>query len=63
VLNDFSTKEHATMYGSLFYIMITVFRFILSMVGGSPSLKIQYLSMLGIFNGFIGLFFIFNVQP
>ena len=47
------------MYVFLYYLAITIFRFILAMVNGSPSKKIQYLTLLGVFNGIIGITLIF----
>ena len=63
VLYNFSTKEHATVYTSIYWISITSFRFVLALVEGSPSTKIRNLGLFGILTTFIGYFLIFHVNP
>jgi fucose permease len=39
VLQNFSNKEHATMYSSMYWISITISRFVLASVKGSDAKK------------------------
>lgn len=62
VLNHFSSKEHATLYSSLYWVSITIFRFVFAFVPGSPSKKIQYLGLIGVVNSVSGYYIIFYVN-
>lgn len=62
VLHDLSTKERANLYGSIFWISVTGFRFLFSNVKGSPTTKIKYLGGISIVSTFVCHFFIFNIH-
>ena len=62
VLYNFSTKEHAIVYSSVYWISVTFFRFALAGVSGSPSKKIRNLSIVGIVTTFLSFFLIFHVN-
>lgn len=62
VMWGFSTKEHAIFYSSVYWISLTLFRFVLALVPGPPSAKLRNLGIIGIFTSFIGVFLIFHVH-
>ena len=63
VLEGFSTKEHATMYSSLYWVSITFFRFAFAFVPGKPSLKIYILLGAATFQTFLSTILIYHVSP
>ena len=58
----FSTKEEATIYGTIFWTAITVFRSIPSSTLRSTSQKLKLLCLLAVFGTVIGLLFIHNID-
>ena len=62
VLYDFSTKEHATFYSSLYWVSITAFKFIMTLVQGTASKKIRYLAYIGIVSTAVSYLLIFHVD-
>ena len=63
VLQGFSSKEHATLYSSVYWISITFFRFCLAFVHGRASTKINVLFAIAILQSFLSLFIIYRVDP
>ena len=62
VLQGFSSKQHATLYSSVYWISITFFRFCLAFVHGKASKKINVLFMVAILQTFLSLFIIYRVD-
>lgn len=46
VMNHYASKEHATLYGSVYWMAVTCFRFIFSFVEGRASTKLLFLFAL-----------------
>lgn len=62
VLNNFSTKEHAIFYSGVYWVSITVFRFVLTLLRGRASVKVRYFGIMGIGIGLVCLFLIYHVD-
>jgi fucose permease len=50
------------MYSSVYWVSITISRFVLASVKGSDSQKMQILAVIGIINSIVSYFLIFNVS-
>ena len=55
VMNGYSTKEHATMYSSLYWIAVTAFRFIFPLIKGKASTKLLALYFLATVSSLVSL--------
>ena len=62
VLEGFSTKGHATVYSSAYWISITFFRLVLAFVHGKASKKVTILLTVAVIQTFISLGTIFHVN-
>lgn len=63
VLKGFSTKEGATVYSSIYWIAITVSRFILPFIEGKSSKKLFFLYTMAIFSSILSLIFVYGLNP
>lgn len=63
VSNNFSSKEHATLYSFLFWIFMTAFRFIFALFEGYSLRKIKNLAILGMVSVILCSLIIFLVHP
>lgn len=55
VMSEYSTKEHATLYSSLYWIAVAVFRFIFPLVKGKASTKLLALYFLAMISSLASL--------
>ena len=62
MLEKISTKEQATSYGTIYWIGITVFRFIIPFTPGSNSQKLKTLCLFGVFSTIVSLVLIHKVD-
>lgn len=63
VMNEYSTKESATKYSSIYWIACTVFRFAFPFVKGSGTVKLIALYIIAVASCFAGLFVIHQISP
>ena len=62
-MKGFSTKEGATVYSSIYWIAITISRFILPFIQGKSSTKLIFLYSFATFASLFGLVLIYTIDP
>lgn len=63
VMSGFSTKEGATVYSSMYWGFVTLFRFLLPFVEGKSSIKLLLLFTLAIVGSLFSLAILHTIDP
>ena len=63
VIEQYSSKENATFYGTIYWISGTFFRFVFPFISGKTSSKLKFLTLLAFLSTFLDLFIIHFISP